>query len=51
VQKRIFGPLREEVTEGSRKLHNEELHNLYFARMIKSMRLKWARHVDQMGRQ
>jgi hypothetical protein len=30
VLKRIFGPKRDEVTGGWRKLHNEELHNLYF---------------------
>jgi hypothetical protein len=29
VLRRIFGPKRDEVTEGWRKLHNEELHNLY----------------------
>jgi hypothetical protein len=29
VLRRIFGPKREEVTGGWRKLHNEELHNLY----------------------
>jgi hypothetical protein len=28
--RRVFGPKREEVTGGWRKLHNEELHNLYF---------------------
>jgi hypothetical protein len=36
---RIFGPKRDEVTRGWRKLHNEELHNLYSSpsiiRMIK----------------
>jgi hypothetical protein len=39
VFRRIFGPKRDEVTEGWRKLHNEELHNLYSSpgiiRMIK----------------
>jgi hypothetical protein len=29
VLRRIFGPKRDEITEGWRKLHNEELHNLY----------------------
>jgi hypothetical protein len=29
VLRRIFGPKRDEVTEGWRKLHNEEIHNLY----------------------
>jgi hypothetical protein len=51
---RIFGPKRDEVTGGWRKLHNEELHNLYSSpsviRMIKSRRIKWARHVAQMER-
>jgi hypothetical protein len=50
---RILGPKREEVTGGWRKLHNEELHNLYSSqsiiRMIKSRRMKWAGHVAQMG--
>jgi hypothetical protein len=36
-----------------RKLHNEELHNLYFSpniiRMIKSRRMRWAGHVHEMG--
>jgi hypothetical protein len=51
--RRIFGPKRDEVTGGWRKLHNEELHNLYCSpsiiRMIKSMRKEWAGHVAQMG--
>jgi hypothetical protein len=42
--RRIFGPKRDEVTGGWRKLHNEELHNLYSSpsiiRMIKS-RMRW----------
>jgi hypothetical protein len=42
---RIFGPKRDEVTGGWRKLHNEELHNLYSSpsiiRMIKSRRMRW----------
>jgi hypothetical protein len=41
------------VTGGSRKLHNEELHNLYFSpsiiRMIKSRMMRLARHVARMG--
>jgi hypothetical protein len=44
-----FGPRRDEVTGDWRKLHNEELHNLYswpnIIRMIKSMRMRWAGHV------
>jgi hypothetical protein len=49
VLRRIFGPKRDEVTGGWRKLHTEELHNLYFSpsiiRMIKSRRMRWAGHV------
>jgi hypothetical protein len=51
--KRIFGEKRYEVTGGWRKLHNEELHNLYSSRsiirMIKSRRMRWAGHVARMG--
>jgi hypothetical protein len=54
VLRRIFGPKRDELTGGWRKLHNEELHNLYcllsIIRMIKSMRMGWAWHVARMGR-
>jgi hypothetical protein len=50
---RIFGPKRDEVTGGWRKLHNEELHKLYSSpsiiRMIKSRRMRWAGHVARMG--
>jgi hypothetical protein len=50
---RIFGPKRDGVTGGWRKLYNEELHNLYsppsIIRTIKSRRLRWAGHVAQMG--
>jgi hypothetical protein len=46
VLRRIFGPKRVEVIGGWRKLHNEELHNLYASaniiRMIKSRRIRWA---------
>jgi hypothetical protein len=52
--RRIFGPKRDELTGGCRKLHNEELHNLYSSpsiiRMMKSRMMKWAGHVAQMGR-
>jgi hypothetical protein len=52
VLRRIFGPKREE--DGScRKLHNDELHSLYFlpniVRVIKSRRMRWAGHVARMG--
>jgi hypothetical protein len=51
--RRISGPKRGEVTGGWRKLHNQELHNLYstpsIIRMIKSRRIRWSGHVAQMG--
>jgi hypothetical protein len=52
VLRKIFGPKREE--DGSwRKLHNDELHNLYsspnIVRVIKSRRMRWAGHVARMG--
>jgi hypothetical protein len=53
VLRRIFGPKRDEVTGGWRKLHNEELHNLYSSpgiiRMIKSRRMRLAGHVARRG--
>jgi hypothetical protein len=53
VLRRIFGPKRDEVTGGWRKLHNEQLHNLYSSpsiiRMIKSRRMRLAGHVARMG--
>jgi hypothetical protein len=53
VLRRIFGPKRDEVTGDWRKLHNEELHNLYSStniiRQIKSMRMRWAGHVARIG--
>jgi hypothetical protein len=49
VLRRIFGSKRDGVMGGWRKLHNEELHNLYSSprtsRMIKSRRMRWAGHV------
>jgi hypothetical protein len=46
VLRRIFGPKRDEVTGEWRKLHNEELHNLYsspnISRQVKSRRMRWA---------
>jgi hypothetical protein len=53
VLRRIFGPKRDEVTGEGRKLHNEELHNLYSSpdiiRQMKSRRMRWAGHVARMG--
>jgi hypothetical protein len=50
---RIFGPQRDEVTGEWRKLHSEELHNLYSSpdiiRQVKSRRMRWAGHVAHMG--
>jgi hypothetical protein len=53
VLRRIFELKRDEATRGWRKLHNDELHNLYFSpsliRMIKSRMMRWAGHVELMG--
>jgi hypothetical protein len=53
VLRRIFGTKRDGVTGGWRKLHNEELHGLYFSpsitRVIKAKRMRWAGHVACMG--
>jgi hypothetical protein len=53
VLRRIFGPKRDEVRGEWRKLHNEELHNLYSSpdiiRLGKSRRMRWAGHVAHMG--
>jgi hypothetical protein len=55
VLRRIFGPNRDEMTGGWRKLHNEELHNLYeyvspnIIRMTKSRRIRCAGHVARTG--
>jgi hypothetical protein len=54
VLRRIFGPKRKEVTGDWRKLHNEELNDLYsspiIVRVIKSRRMRWAEHVARMGK-
>jgi hypothetical protein len=54
VLRRIFRPKRDEVTGGWRKLHNEELNNLYFSptivQVIKSRLMRWAGHVARIGR-
>jgi hypothetical protein len=50
---RIFGPKRDELTGGWRKLHNKELHDLYslpsIIRIIKLRRMGWMGHVARMG--
>jgi hypothetical protein len=52
VLRRIFGPKRDGVTGGWRKMHNEELHNLYSSpsiiRIIKPRRMRWAEHLARM---
>jgi hypothetical protein len=51
VLRRMFGPKRDEITGGLRKLHNEELHNLYSSpsiiRVIKSKWMRWAGGVTR----
>ena len=51
--RRIFGPRRDEVTGEWRRLHNEELNDLYsspnIVRVIKARRMRWAGHVARMG--
>jgi hypothetical protein len=53
VLRRIFGHKREEVAGGWRRLHNEELHNLYASpnaiKVIKSRRMRLAGHVARVG--
>jgi len=53
VLRRIFGSRRDEVTGEWRRLHNEELNDLYSSlnilRVIKSRRMRWAGHVARMG--
>ena len=53
VLRRIFGPRRDEVKGEWRRLHNEELNDLYFSpnivRVIKSRRMRWTGNVARMG--
>ena len=52
VLRRIFGPKKDAVTGEWRKIHNEELNDLYcspnIVRVIKSRRMRWAGHVARM---
>jgi len=51
--RRIFVPRRDEITREWRKLHTEELNNLYFSlsivQVIKLRRMRWVEHVAHMG--
>jgi hypothetical protein len=53
VLRRIFGPKTDEVTEEWRKLHKDEINDLYCSpnvvHVIKLRRKRWARHVARMG--
>jgi len=53
VLRRMFGPRRDEVMREWRRLHNEELNDLYsspnIVRVIKSTRMRWAGHVARIG--
>jgi len=55
VLRRIFGPRRDEVTGEWRRLHNEELNELYttlnIVWVIKSRRMRWAGHVARIGQE
>jgi hypothetical protein len=53
VLRRVFGPKRDDVTGEWRKLHNEDLSDLYplpsNVRVVKSSRIRWAEYVTRMG--
>jgi hypothetical protein len=53
VPRRMFGPRRDELTKEWRKLHKEELCDMYSSpdilRVNKSRRMRWAEHVTRMG--
>ena len=53
VLRRVFGPMRDKVTGEWKKLHNEELRDLYslpnIVWVVKSRRMRWMGHVARMG--
>jgi hypothetical protein len=53
VLRKVFGPKRDEVTGKWRKMHNEELNDLYslpsIVWVVKLRRMRWAGHVARMG--
>jgi len=53
ARRKIFGPKRDDVTGECRRLHTEELHDLYsspnITGVIKSRRMRWAGHAARMG--
>jgi hypothetical protein len=51
VLRRIFGPKRDEVTGEWRKLHIEELNDLYCSpNIVRAIEIRWTGHVDRMGK-
>ena len=54
VLRRVFGPKKVEVTWEWRKLHNEEVNDVYslpnIVRVVKSRRMCWAGHVARIGK-
>jgi len=53
VLRKVFGPKRDEVTGEWRKMHNEELNDMYslpnIVQVVKSRRMRWAGHVARVG--